>query len=80
MNRNNIVFVFGAGVSMDYGYPSGNKLRELILIRAQEYITGKGMANGYIPSTSFSNSDVKHFRDSFLRSGSSSIDSFRCDR
>lgn len=67
------VFILGAGASIPYGYPSGDKLRNEICkdLLNPSLHCGKELINN-----GFSKEEILEFRNSFYYSGKSSIDAF----
>lgn len=67
------VFVLGAGASIPYGYPSGEKLREEICHELEDPSHSYGrmlQRQGYSPN------EILEFRNNFFYSGKSSIDAY----
>ncbi len=72
--------VIGAGASLPYGFPSGEKLSQKILAYLHSVISNNKTHNptklGTIMSNLFSNDVIEKFDSSFRNSGQLSIDSF----
>ena len=67
------VFILGAGASIPYGYPSGEKLREEICHELEDPSHPYGRM---LKRQGFSEKDILKFRHNFFYSGKSSIDAF----
>lgn len=67
----NTVFILGAGASMPYGYPSGSRLREIILSKLGSSNVIRDMV-----SLGFTEEKIAEFRKGLRYSATSSVDSF----
>lgn len=67
------VLILGAGASVPYGYPSGEKLSQNIYHELKDPTHQYGRE---LIKHGFSESDILEFRNSFFYSGKSSIDAF----
>ena len=71
MIKNKITFVLGAGASIPYGFPSGKKLKEII-IRDVGHVEWRGL----FKRLGFSHEMCLDFKNSFEKSGVNSVDVF----
>lgn len=77
-----VVIVIGAGGSVPYGFPTGDRLKWAICdaLESVEHKTGSGIVNGTLANAlvndGFKTEHIIKLRDSLRRSGWSSIDEF----
>lgn len=74
MIRTPTVFILGAGASMPYGYPSGEKLRDKIIEGLKT--KNSSIFKELVSNQGFSEDEITDFKDNFFYSGKSSIDAF----